>query len=232
MKTKKTNFSVTLAILLAFVFSGCGAKKVKVAVPQQPKQAKKSTQQKHEEKMAKLQQKLEREREERQRKAEEKELENQISAERWEAEQPRLRAKAELNCPLGGYDKVIIHPFFATELFHWQGGGLIGFALRRYILMHRMHNSDDNVSPRIVGGGKTFVTNMCPGGFITLVRSMPPGAGQELRVIWTAEGEVDGKIAFDESSPGVLFRGWSNWEAVAQKPTWTLDLTKTNRTFK
>ncbi|MFH1720109.1 MAG: hypothetical protein ABH856_00665, partial [Patescibacteria group bacterium] len=145
--------------------------------------------------------------------------------------QTRWKAQAGLSCPFGGYDEVVIHPALGNEFKHWNGGGVAGFLIRRYVMVHRAKNPYTNMTLDITNGGEPAVSRMCPGGSITLVQSMPPfNGGYYLRVIWTAEGIVGEKLAYGDSSPGTLYQGWYNMEAVAKRPTWIMNLERVDRT--
>ncbi len=193
---------------------------------------KKTEAQKHEERMSKLQRKLDKERTERARKTEEMVIKSQISSERYEAEQPRLKAIFALECPIGGEEQVIIHSALGPEFTYWRGGGAVGFLFRRYVMVHRAKNPYTNMTLNITTAGERVVSNMCPGGSITLVQSMPPfEGGYYKRVIWTAEGMVNGRLAYGYSSPGVLYQGWFNAEAVANRPPWVMNLDRVDRVF-
>ena len=210
-------FSLFLAILLAFGAIG---------------HAETATQ-KHEKKMAKLQQKLEKVRMARLQRAEENHVNGQIYHERSIEEQRTLKRAFFLNCSTEeDYDKVVIHPALAREFEHWNGGGVKGLLLRRYVMVHRAKNPFTNMAPNITTAGELAVSNMCPGGSITLVQSMPPlYGGYEMRVIWTAEGKVDGRLAYGYSTPGTLYEGWFNAEVVANRPPWVMNLNRVDKQF-
>lgn len=210
-------FSLILAIFIAFAMIG---------------QAETSVQ-KHERKLAKLQQKLEKERTERAFKAEENQIKGQISRERNEDAQPDLKAALGLSCSTTeDYNRVVIEPVLASELEHWNGGGVKGLLFRRYVMVHRAKNPYTNMTVNITTAGELAVANMCPGGSITLVQSMPPlYGGYQMRVIWTAEGVVDGRLAYGYNTPGTLYEGWFNSESVANRPPWVMNLSRVDKKF-
>lgn len=151
----------------------------------------------------------------------------------------RARQQAEwkqgfsLYCPLGGYERVVIEPHLGDQLTYWRGGGRYKFAFRRPVFVHRMHNPYDQVSPRILEGGILAVSNMCPGGSLTLVSSMNRFVdGNIKRVVWNAEGHLEGRLARDESSPGILWDGQTLFEPTRiNEWTWELNFKKTNKVF-
>lgn len=146
--------------------------------------------------------------------------------------QARAKERFALSCPMGGEADVIIHPALANEYNFWRRGGVSGVLLRRYVMVHRANNPYTNLTLNITNGGQRVVSNLCPGGSITLVQSMPPFTGGDyLRVTWTAEGRVNGRLAYADSSPGTLYHGWYNSEAEARRPTWVINLDRVDRQF-
>jgi hypothetical protein len=213
---KFNTFSLFLAILLAFATIG---------------QAETSAE-KHQKKIDKLQQKLEKERAKRAERAEENQIKGQIFRERSTEEQPRLKAMFALSCPLGGYDDVVIRPALAREFEYWNNRSIRQFLFHRYTMVHRAKNPYTNMTINITNGGEKVVSNMCPGGSITLVQSMPPfNGGYYMHVVWTAEGIVNGRLAYGDSSPGTLYQGYFNAEAIAKRPTWVMNLARVDRKF-
>ena len=153
--------------------------------------------------------------------------------------QPEWKSKLGLLCPDGGKDDVVVQPALGRQLEAWIGGG--GFVMNvlssRYVMLNRVKNPYHNLRLNITNGAQVVVTDMCPGGSITLVQSMPflpsmlSGSNTSLRVIWTAEGEKDGRMAYGEISPGTLYSGTYNWEAVAKRPTWIMNLDRVDKNF-
>jgi hypothetical protein len=154
------------------------------------------------------------------------------NAARLAEQQIKWKAQFALSCPLGGAENVFIHPALGREFAYWKMGGVGGFLLRRYAMVHRAKNPYTNMTLDITTAGERAVSNMCPGGSITLVQSMPPFvSGYEMRVVWTAEGVVDGRLAFGDSSPGTLYQGYYNSEAVANRPPWVMNLNRVDQKF-
>ena len=213
---KFKTFAPFLAILLAFGAVGYAE----------------TATQKHEKKMAKLQQKLEKERAKRAERAEETGIKNQISRERSVSEQAQRKAEFGLSCPLGGYDRVVIQPALGNQFIYWRGGGATGVLFRRYVMVLRAKNPYTNMTVNITTASEPAVSNMCPGGIITLVQSMAPfDGGYYKRVIWTAEGMVDGRLAYGYSESGTLQQGWYNSEATANRSPWLMNLNRVDKKF-
>ena len=208
-------FSLFLAILLAFATTSYGE----------------TATQKHERKMVKLEQKLEKERVERAEKVEEDQLKRQIFRERNVNEQAKRKAEFGLSCPLGGYENVIIHSALGNQFLYWRGGGKYKVMFRRYVMVLGAKNPYTNMTLNITSGSEPAVSNMCPGGSITLVQSMAPFDGDYKRVIWTAEGVVDGRLAYGYSSTGTLQQGWMNSEATAHRAPWVMSLKRVDKKF-
>jgi hypothetical protein len=151
---------------------------------------------------------------------------------KWAEDQAKYKLRLGLSCPLGGAENVVIYPELGRQFEYWNGGGVKGFMLRRYVMVHRAKNPYTNMTLDITNGGEKVIENLCPGGSITLVQSMAPIVdGWERRVQWTAEGIVDGRLAYGDSSPGVLYQGWYNHEATAMRPTWVMDLNRVDKKF-
>lgn len=150
----------------------------------------------------------------------------------------RARQQAEwkqefaLSCPYGGYERVIIHPHLGRQYTYWRGGGAMKIIFRRVVMVHRAQNPYTNITLNIFGDGQKIVSNMCPGGSLTLVSSMEPIVGGVTKqVIWTVEGEVDGRLAHGESSPGMIWQGWNWWEPLMNRPSWVMRLNRIDQTF-
>lgn len=151
---------------------------------------------------------------------------------RWMKEQTRWKQQFVLSCPLGGYDKVIVHPALGSQYLYWKGGGSMKVIFRRYVMVHRVKNPYTNIAPDITNGGEKVISGLCPGGSITLVASIPPiTGGRSMQVIWTAEGIVDGRLAYDESSPGYIWQGGYNWETQMNRHSWVIRLDRVDRRF-
>lgn len=187
---------------------------------------------KHKKEVEKLQQKLQREREERRKKNEKRVLEAQIRNERFLAAQPQIKAQFGLSCPVGGYDATFIHSALAGQYLYWKGGGSMKVIFRRVVMVHRAKNPYENMTLDIYGGGEKIVSNMCPGGSITLVASIPPVVGGNSRqVIWTAEGVINGRLAYGESSPGSIWGAGYNYEVQMNRPSWVMNLDRVDKKF-
>jgi len=151
---------------------------------------------------------------------------------KWIEEQKKWKEQFALSCPYGGEDNVVIHPALGREFSHWRRGGVAGILMRRYVMVHRGKNPYVNMTLDITNGGERVISCMCPGGSITLVQSMPPFVGgYYMRVVWTAEGIVEGRLAYGDSSPGVLYQGYYNSEAIAKRTSWVMNLTRVDREF-
>lgn len=225
-------------ILFLVLLSGC-TKRIVVVVPQgataeQIQAAEKAAVEK--EKKNAPAQKAETQKAEAKKKAEEQRAKAAQKAaetrENWAKQQARWKQQFALSCPMGGYDKVIIHPALGSQYLYWKGGGSMKVIFRRYVMVHRVKNPYTNIAPDITNGGERVISGLCPGGSITLVASIPPiTGGRSMNVIWTAEGIVDGRLAYDESSPGHIWQGGYNWEAQMNRPSWVIRLNRVDRRF-
>lgn len=216
MKFTKNFFAVLMAAIVLFV----------------PPSFAKSEEQKHQEKLTKLRLRLAKEREKRQRQNAELRIKAQIVNERFYAEQPELREKFNLSCPFGGEENVIIHDALRREYIYWRGGGAMKVIMRRPVYVHRVKNGYDNLTVNITNGGERVVSNLCPGGSITLAQSLSPiVGGWQRQVVWTAEAMVDGRLAYDESSPGSLNQWDAQWEPQKNRFTWVIRFSRVDQSF-
>jgi hypothetical protein len=220
-----------LAILPLIFLGGCATKRMVVHVPVTPGMS---------EKEIKAADKA----------AVQKSKQEEAVANFW-SNQDLWKSQLALSCPLDDIDRtqyknVVIYLELAHQYRAWRGTGVMGVLYNRYVMVHRAKNPYTNMVLDITNGGQPVVKSMCPGGSITLVQSMPafPGGGvptglftfgnggyNSLRVTWTAEGIVDGRLAYGDSSPGTLYQGWYNTEAVAMRPTWIMDLNRVDKQF-
>ncbi len=174
-------------------------------------------------------------------KASRKEIKRAKEAAEAAAQQILWKDRFNLKCPGGpdDYEKVVIEKALGKEFPFWHGSGVLGVIFKRYTMVHRVKNRHTNVTPDITNGADPVVTNLCKGGSVTLVESMENlSGGYYKRVIWTAEGDIDDdhdgvydRIGFDESSPGILRRGWHNSEEEAKRPTWVINFTDITSEF-
>ncbi|NLE07243.1 MAG: hypothetical protein GX627_01340 [Parcubacteria group bacterium] len=152
-------------------------------------------------------------------KAERKAIEK---AEKIFRQQEKWKIQAGLSCPLGGYEEVFIHPSFGRQLLYWNGAGVHGFFASRYVFVIEAKNPYSNLTLEIKRGGEKAVENMCPGGSIALVDSAPFGSRYK-RVVWTAQGVVEGRMAFGYSNPGSVYVGGREGVRVSYPWLMTLD---------
>lgn len=169
----------------------------------------------------KEQKKEEKKEEERKKKEEKKIQKTRANQERW-------KALASLSCPMGGYEEVFINPDFGRELGRWNGSGFTGFIGHRYTMVIRATNPYTNLELQISSNGNVAVSRMCPGGSISLAKSAPSGNSYS-RVIWTAEGFLEGRIAHGYYSPGDVING--GYEAVAIRQPWVMRLDRIDQEF-
>lgn len=146
-------------------------------------------------------------------------------------QQDRWKVAFALDCPIGGYENVQIRPRLGKETLYWTGGGKYKIIFRRPILVHRAKNPYDNMTVNITDGEGYLVRNMCAGGTITLVKSMEFLGGQYLQVYWTAEGVVDGRIAYGDSPSAQLSAYDSQYEPKKKPPSWIMNLGRVDRKF-
>lgn len=150
----------------------------------------------------------------------------------WVTNQATWKKEFTLSCPLGGEEEVIIHDHLGSQLSYWRGGGAQKILMRRVVMVNRAKNPYTNLTLNIYGDGQRIVSNMCPGGSITLVSSIPPVVGgRSKRVIWTAEGVIDGRLAYGESRTGQIWQGWARWEVQMNRPSWVMNLNRVDKEF-
>jgi hypothetical protein len=151
---------------------------------------------------------------------------------RWVQNQTEWKRDFALSCPFGGEGEVVIHDHLGSQLTYWRGGGAQKILMRRVVMLNRAKNPYSNLTVNIYGDGQRVVSNMCPGGSITLVSSIPPVVGgQSKRVIWTAEGVIDGRLAYGESRTGQIWQGWARWEVQMNRPSWVMNLNRVDKEF-
>ncbi len=147
-------------------------------------------------------------------------------------QQNEWKQEFALSCPYGGYERVIIHPHLGDQFTYWRGGGAQKILMRRVVMVHRAMNPYTNLPCTLLEGGQLAVSNMCPGGSITLVSSIPPVVGGRARqVIWTAEAMIEGRLAHSESSPGMIWQGDMWWEVQMNRPSWIIEFTRVDKEF-
>lgn len=161
-------------------------------------------------------------------KKEKAEAKEKAQLEKAEANQKKWKAMASLSCPMGGYDEVFIHPDFGRELGRWNGSGFTGFIGHRYSMVIRATNPYTNMELQIANNGNLAVSRMCPGGSISLAQSAPSG-NSYARVIWTAEGIINGRVAHGYYYPGDVING--GWEGVANRSPWVMRLDRIDQEF-
>lgn len=197
-----------------------------------PVSAGKNEEQKHQDRLLKLQKKLEKQRDQRRRKVEELRIKARIVNERFEFNQPKWKGQFELSCPLGGYDDVIITYALADQFTYWRGGGAMKTFMARPRLVRIAKNPYTNITLNITSGGRKIVENLCPGGSITLVDTLSPVVGgMQKRIVWTAEGVIDGRLAYGYFIGEDLSLWDTQWEPQKNRPPWVMNLDRVDKEF-
>ena len=186
----------------------------------------------HKKRLDELRAKLAKKREERRRKDAELVIKAQIVNEQFYAEQPTLRERFVLDCPVEeDKKKVLVHEALRREYIYWQGGGKFKIIFRRALYAHRIENPYTNIPIDIYNEGERVVSNLCPGGGITVVRSLEFLSGQMMNVVWTVKATYEGKIGIATSSPGQLTTWDSWWEAPKNRAPWIARIPEINEKF-
>lgn len=147
--------------------------------------------------------------------------------------QKEWKELAQLDCPLGGEDKVRISSQMGNDLSILKYGGVKGIFVRA-MGARRVKNPYTNVAPNISEDTGYVVRNMCPGGSITLAKSMDPTRfrnSQMERYHWIAEGEVDGRLAFSHTEAMQLNAWQGLYERVRKETPWLIELNRVDRKF-
>lgn len=189
---------------------------------------------KHQGKLEKLQKKLEKERLERRRKYEKLAIEAKIVNERLEERQPGWKGELSLVCPNNvGYDDVWISPDLGRDIPYMKYGSQKEI-FARAVGVIRVKNSYTNMTLNIFEDKNLVVRNLCPGGSITLTKSMDPNLFRYSsweRYHWIAEGMVDGRLAWGYITPMPLDAWQGLYEKQKKDTPWLIKLDRVDREF-
>lgn len=198
------------AILAALLASGC-ARTVYVAVPagatpEQKEAAVKAVEQSDKEKKVA------------------KEIEKQIKTnEEWTKKQAQYKLRLGLSCPIGGYDGVEISSRLGNEANYLGPANSAKMMFGRPVYVLGATNAEDG-QINILDTQGVVVSNMCPLGSITLIKSIPSFSPGYVRIFWRAIGINEREEIGQAESPSATLYNNNSWQ-MRQDANWIVRLT-------
>lgn len=147
---------------------------------------------------------------------------------KWAENQAKYKMRLGLSCPFGGEDAVVVDSRLGDETRHLGVANAAKSIFRRPVFVLRAKNSENGLID-IEDTQGIVVKNLCPGGSITLAKSMPPVSNGHISVFWMANGiNASGELGQDISPTGSL---WNNSWQYRRDANWIVRLEKQTGRF-